>query len=314
MEPAAIAAAASPKNSTTGRTVRRLRSPLQSAMRVVRPAAVVAEHLGHPASTWLCERLWLTPMPRRPKLRPQEEALAREAVRLQVPVEGGHVAAWRWGQGERAVLLLHGWGGYAMQLSAFVRPLLERGLAVAAFDFPSHGASDGKRTDLPAMVRAMGEVAKALPPLEAIIAHSFGGVAAVLAASRGAPDVKRLAILAGPAHFHTAEERFKELTGLSTRTFDRMRRNIERRTGEPWERLQPMALVHALGKPGLLVQSDDDAELPITHAETLARLWPQARLDRRTGLGHFRLLRDPSVVADVVSFVAPPSGVGKAFP
>jgi len=118
-------------------------------------------------------------------------------------------------------------------------------------------------------------------------------------------QVQRLALLAGPAHFHTAEERFKQMTGLSTRTFDRMRRNIERRTGEQWERLQPMALVHALGKPGLIVQSDDDAELPITHAETLARLWPEARLDRRQGLGHFRLLRDPSVVADVVEFVAP---------
>ncbi|HYV50036.1 MAG TPA: alpha/beta fold hydrolase [Myxococcaceae bacterium] len=283
-------------------------------MAMVRPAAVVAERLGHPASTWLCERLWLTPMPRHPKLRPREEALAREAVHLQVPVEGGHVAAWRWGQGERAVLLLHGWGGYAMQLSAFVRPLVARGLTVAAFDFPSHGASDGKRTDLPAMARAMAAVAKALPPLEAIVAHSFGGVAAVLAVSRGAPDVKRLAILAGPAHFHTAEERFKQMTGLSSRTFDRMRRNIERRTGEQWERLQPMALVHALGKPGLVVQSDDDAELPITHAETLARLWPEARLDRRQGLGHFRLLRDPSVVEDVVAFVSPSSGEGKAVP
>lgn len=308
MEPATIAAAAEaapPTNSTTGRSSRRVRSPMQRAMAVVRPAAKVAERLGHPASTWLCERLWLTPMPRRPKLRPQEDALAREAVRLQVPVEGGRVAAWRWGRGERAVLLLHGWGGYAMQLSAFVRPLLERGLSVAAFDFPSHGASDGKRTDLPEMVRAMAEVTKVLPPLEAIVAHSFGGVAAVLAVSRGLPQVQRLAILAGPAHFHTAEERFKQMTGLSARTFDRMRRGLERRTGEQWDQLQPMALVHALGKPGLIVQSEDDAELPITHAETLARLWPEARLDRRQGLGHFRLLRDPSVVEDVVAFVAP---------
>src|SRR5205814_1941326 len=174
-------AAAPPENSTTGRSIqgraagrassrRRLRTPLEGAMAVVRPAARVAERLGHPASTWLCERLWLTPVPRRPRLRPHEQALSSEAVRLHVPVGRERVAGWRWGEGERAVLLLHGWGGYALQLSAFVRPLVERGLAVAAFDFPAHGESDGKRTDLPAIVRAMAAAVKALPPLAGIVA------------------------------------------------------------------------------------------------------------------------------------------------
>src|SRR5262245_861830 len=149
-----------PLNTTTGRPItsgrrQARRTPMQSAMRVIRPAVRVAEGLGLPASTWLCERLWLTPVPRRPRLRPSELALSREAVRLHVPVAGRTVAGWRWGEGERAVLLVHGWGGHALQLSAFVRPLVERGLAVAAFDFPSHGESEGKRTDLPAMIQAL---------------------------------------------------------------------------------------------------------------------------------------------------------------
>jgi pimeloyl-ACP methyl ester carboxylesterase len=279
---------------------------MQSAMAVVRPAAKVAEHLGHPASTWLCERLWLTPVPRRPRLRAPEQALAGEAIRLRVPLGNGEqVAGWRWGEGERAVLLLHGWGGYGLQLSSFVRPLQARGLVVAAFDFPSHGESDGKRTHLPAMVQAVAAVAKALPPLAGIVAHSFGAVAAVLAASRGTAPAERLALLAGPAHFHTAQERFCAMTGISSRTFERMRHGLERRTGERWEALEPMALVHALGRPGLIVQSEDDSELPIAHAETLSRLWPEAKLDVRQGLGHYRLLRDPSVVGKVVDFIAP---------
>lgn len=309
MEPVAHATAPN-QNSTTVRSImsstprRRPRMSQQGAMAMVRRAAQVTERLGHPVSTWLCERIWLTPVPRRLRLRPPEQALVREAIRFQVPVGGGHVSGWRWGEGARAALLLHGWGGYGLQLSTFVRPLLERGLAVAAFDFPSHGESDGKRTDLPAMVKALAAVAKALPPLAGVVAHSFGGVAAVLAASRGMP-AERLALLAGPAHFRTAEERFRAMTGISSGTFERMRHGIEQRTGESWEALEPMALVHRLGRPGLIVQSDDDTELPITHAETLARLWPEARLDRRQGLGHYRLLRDASVVEAVVDFVAP---------
>jgi hypothetical protein len=52
-----------------------------------------------------------------------------------------------------------------------------------------------------------------------------------------------------------------------------------------------------------VLQSDDDSELPITHAETLARLWPQARLSLREGLGHYRILRERSVVEETVGFL-----------
>lgn len=302
MEPTLAAS----ENSTTVRfeTVRRQpRTPMQNAMAVLRPAVRVMEQVGPPASTWLCERLFLTPVPRRPKLPERELAVARLAVRFQVELDGRTMAGWRWGAGERAVLLVHGWGGHALQLAAFVRPLLERGLSVAAFDFPSHGESEGKRTDLPEMIRALAAVGRELPRLVGMVAHSLGGAAAAVAASRQSPMVERLVLLAGPAHFRTAEERFCAMTGLSPQTFERMRLGIEKRTGEQWAQLEPMALVHRLGIPGLLFHSDDDGELPITHAETLARLWPRATLARRQGLGHYRLLRDPGVVEEAVRFL-----------
>jgi hypothetical protein len=39
-------------------------------------------------------------------------------------------------------------------------------------------------------------------------------------------------------------------------------------------------------------------------AERIVRLWPRATLVATTGLGHRRVLRDPSVIDRVVAFAA----------
>ena len=55
---------------------------------------------------------------------------------------------WRWGSRDApAVLLVHGWGGNAAQMRAFVFPLLSAGYRVIAgtdFDDRLHGGMSGE--------------------------------------------------------------------------------------------------------------------------------------------------------------------------
>jgi pimeloyl-ACP methyl ester carboxylesterase len=52
--------------------------------------------------------------------------------------KGRHIVTWRWGSVENpAVLLVHGWGGNAAQMRAFVFPLLSAGYRVIAYDRPA---------------------------------------------------------------------------------------------------------------------------------------------------------------------------------
>jgi hypothetical protein len=67
-------------------------------------------------------------------------AIWNEAAPFSVAVRGQPVRAWRWGSGP-AVLLVHGWGGRARQLAAFVSPLVHAGFSVVALDAPRAGAS-----------------------------------------------------------------------------------------------------------------------------------------------------------------------------
>src|SRR5688572_16505713 len=98
------------------------------------------------------------------------------------------IATWEWGwrDVERpAVILAHGWGGYAAQMRGFVAPLLEAGYRVVAFDQPAHGVSEGRTTSLLDFADVLAAVARRSGALQGIVAHSLGGAAAALALSRG---------------------------------------------------------------------------------------------------------------------------------
>src|SRR5262249_57381614 len=56
--------------------------------------------------------------------------------------DDGDLAVWHWGSGPR-VLLVHGWGGHAGRLSAFVEPLLEAGFGVLPLRAPAPRVSEG---------------------------------------------------------------------------------------------------------------------------------------------------------------------------
>ena len=64
--------------------------------------------------------------------------------RERILLRGSEVVAYRWGRGERAVLLLHGWQGRASQFAPLVRELVAEGFRVTSFDAPAHGASGGQ--------------------------------------------------------------------------------------------------------------------------------------------------------------------------
>ena len=56
---------------------------------------------------------------------------------------------------------------------------------------------------------------------------------------------------------------------------------------------------------GLIIHDENDQDVPIVNAEELAQHWPQAELVKTNGLGHRRILRDPSVIKKMLAFIEP---------
>jgi pimeloyl-ACP methyl ester carboxylesterase len=254
-------------------------------------------HLAPEASGRVARRLFMHPRHHR---RPErEEVLLRTGRDVKLP-DG--LRAWAWGAGP-TVLLVHGWEGRGAQLGAFVQPLVAAGYTVVALDGPAHGESSGEETNPLAFARALLTVGRHLGPLAGVVAHSFGASSTVIALSQGL-QVERLVLVAGPASLTGVLQRFGAFFSLPPAARDAFIRQVEERVGVPAADIQPAHLAASLRQPVLLVHDVEDVEVPFLDSDTMARVWPGARLLETRGLGHRRILRDPDVVARATQFLA----------
>jgi pimeloyl-ACP methyl ester carboxylesterase len=241
--------------------------------------------------------------PRRPA-RPAEPSTGIAGHRFTIEVAGQRLTAWDWGRGP-TVILTHGWSGHSGQMASFVGPLVRAGYYVVAFDHPAHGQSEGKRATYLDVAAALTAVARRVGPVHAVIGHSFGCTATILALTRGLA-VDRVVMIAPPAESPMFARAFGETIGLPAPRIDGMIDRIRAAVGGDLDALDARRLVSRLHVPALIIHDPADREVPFAHAQAIAAAWPGARLHRVEGLGHNRLLRDPAVVERTVQFVNEP--------
>ncbi len=300
-------------SSSTKRTVVRSKNAVRLTKVAVQAAYVVSEDLG----TSLAERLFTSP--RRHRRPDRERSVLASGWRFSIDValraphwRGQHrrVAAWRWGHGP-CVLLVHGWEGRGSQLGAFVEPLVRAGLSVVAFDAPGHGDSPGRRLYLSDLADCVVEVARAIGPLHAIIAHSYGAAAVLLAHHRGAIDATRNVMIAPNVLINDSVARFARAIALEDRDRAALESQLASHSGVALEALQLDQLVGQRDAALLVVHDRSDREVPFAHGQQLANAWRNAALLATDGLGHRRVLRDDQVIQETLAFVqhgvAPPA-------
>lgn len=249
--------------------------------------------------TRLAARLFFTPLP------------GKRAARRLAPPAGWSVERWpfeaasltvyrRAGAGAGArVLLVHGWAGHAQQLLPLAERLAGAGFEPVLLDFPAHGRSDGSRSTLPQFLRALEYAAARLGPLNALVAHSLGALAAAAALQRGLA-LRRLVLLAPSPPPQQVLGWFARGLGLDPAQQERMRAHIEAREGLLLDRFEPERLGPALALPTLLVHDRADRVAPFDLSRRLAALGRGVRLLPTDGLGHRRLLDDAAVGAAVL--------------
>ena len=290
-------------------------------LRLMRPLARLGESLAPGLTGRIAFRLFCTPP--RPKQGNHRAASVKSlAARLEagkplsVPFPCGSVAAHLFepAQSEErgtppCVILLHGWTGQAAVMAAFVQPLLDAGLRVVAFDLPAHGNSTGATLDLPTGVASLAAVARAVGPVEAIVAHSFGGSIALAALAGTLPAqprvvAKRLVLIAPPSSMQEVARWFAGRIGLGPRGLRALEARIHAVAGMPVTAFAGAAQLQRYGGPTLLLHCQDDREVPFAHAQALTDAGPFVRLEALSGLGHRRILTAPRVTARVADFVA----------
>ena len=259
----------------------------------------------------LAFHLFVRPLGRaRPK--PQERDLFAAARTGRLQVRGKDVVTYAWGDGRRPVLLVHGWSSRASRLTAFAEALLERGYSPVAFDAPGHGESPGRASNIVECREIIRQLHERHGDFDAVVAHSFGVLAALFALRDGVRATRFVGI-GGVGSFDLLIKGFQAGLGVDDRVLRCMRDHVERRLvpGEPgiWDRFGADRDSGELTARILLFHDEGDDMVPLVHSRRLARAHgDRARLVVTQGLGHRRILRDPEVVGEAVEFLAAPAG------
>src|ERR1700759_2592380 len=228
--------------------------------------------------------------------------------------DGHRVAGEEWGQGP-PIYLVHGWGGQRAHLAVFVKPLLEAGHRVVAFDLPSHNESDPGalapgRTTAIECADAIAAMIETHGPAHAVIAHSLGANATALAAAQGT-HVGRLVFLAPMGDFPLYLDLFAARHNFGRRILKGLHRRLEKRINMPLEETNMTRIGRRANYPPLLLIHDpDDPDSPYAASERLAKSWPGAQFVTTRGLGrlaHYRILRHTPAIRAGVDFIGPPA-------
>jgi pimeloyl-ACP methyl ester carboxylesterase len=240
---------------------------------------------------------WLFCFPRRLSHHdvPMVPADARERV---VSSGSKRVTAWTWGEGPR-VLFAHGWEGTARDMVPIASALVQHGRSVTVFDMPAHGRSTGRTTTLIEMAQAVSDVARATGAPDAVVGHSLGAAAAVLALRDGL-SASSAALLAPVAQPWLFVRRLADMLAFSETRFDGLVAAIERRAGVGIQDIDGADAVRSLDARALILHDPADRQVPFSQAEALASAWAGSTLHRATGMGHRRVLYDAGSIQLVV--------------
>ena len=283
---------------------------------LIATAIAIAALAGSLLLSWLFARTWCRPGRTKSTHEPADYDLLGEDVAFPshtAELKGWFVSAPRPRAGEPAVVLVHGWSQNAGTMLPVARQFHQAGVSALLFDARGHGESpdDGPITMLKfaqdiiaavAYLRTRSDVDK---DRIAVVGHSIGGSATLLAASMepAIGAVATFAAFADPVtltrrtlrHFHIPRWPFLGLASFF----------IERWLGRPMHSIAPLHRIAEIQVPLLLVHGEQDRF--VTPGD-LRKLYGAAnKRSTRTllvpGRRHMDVIEDLQYTANVPAFI-----------
>lgn len=278
-------------------------------IKLIRIVFQTLERLAPPISNrlalWFFFRPIKVPRPRR------ERPALETAKRTRRPLTGfykrppleQYYETYEWGEGP-PVLLVHGWGGRGSQFHQLVSALVEAGYKAVTFDAPAHGDSPGSRTNLLEFGEILRDLSQLHGEFQGIVAHSFGAVASARALVLDQLPARRLAIIGAPANMDFIFAGFSSQIQITERSLHSIKAFLTKLATRDLEEFSLVTHLPALKQPLLIVHDKDDRSVEVVQSQVVAEVRPDAARLTTSGLGHNRILSDPTVIEQVLDFVA----------
>ncbi|MCC6259723.1 MAG: alpha/beta hydrolase [Anaerolineales bacterium] len=244
--------------------------------------------------------------PNKYEVKPSDEEILKSGNNFRLKHEALELAVSAWGdESNPKVLLMHGWGGARAQMTGFVKPLLNAGYFVVAYDQPAHGESDGKQTNILEIAPTLAVLSNHFGKFDFIIAHSLGTLITSYAlVNQIIPSPSKLAYFGAFNRLLDSLPRFQALAQLSDETMRGLEDMLfENHSKDLLESITNAKLAQQIHIPALMFHDKSDNVTPVDDSRAIAKAWKNARYVETDGLGHRGALQSKEIHEQVIKFL-----------
>jgi pimeloyl-ACP methyl ester carboxylesterase len=242
---------------------------------------------------WIAPRLaakkgfFLFCRPIRRPVKPHHLEFLNTSEKFTVEYAGKKVQGYRWGTGERKILLLHGWESHSYWWKSVVTSLSKEQFTIYSIDAPGHGLSEGNYINIPHYSGLIEQLVLVYGPIHAILGHSLGAFSSVYTMHR-APHlaVSKMVVMASPGEVKEFVAYYQHVLGLSTRAMNAINNYFVEKLGHGPDYFSLKEFASTLKLSGLIIHDTEDKDAPYAYAMAAHQNWKNSEMVTTTGLGH----------------------------
>lgn len=250
----------------------------------------------------LAFELFCTPQVRNKKKLPPIFERA-EKIRFQFNEE--KIVGYRWNHPQpNKALIIHGFESSVVNFDRYIRPLEKQGFEVLAFDAPAHGRSSGKQINAIIYRDFLIKICETYGPMQAYMAHSFGGLSLCLALEE-LPHMHgdRVVLIAPATETTTAIDQFFRFLHLDGEVRKEFEKKIEDFRGHPSSWYSIKRAINNIKAQILWFHDEEDQTTPLSDALKVKDMTlPNVEFVITKGLGHRRIYRENKVSRRIIEF------------
>jgi len=236
---------------------------------------------------------------------PEREAMMYKSAikeRLKIKSINKEIQVYKYGYSKKKVLVLHGWAGRGTQLFTISDKLLENRYMVISIDGPSHGYSEGKRTNLTEFVETIKVIQDTYGPFEIAIGHSFGGMV-LLKSTADFLKINKLVVIGTGNDVRQVIYDLATKLKLKMAVAEYVLNKLAKQFKSNLETVSSAVSAKKIDIPTLVIHDTDDKEVSVSCAYEIRQNLSKGTLLITHGLGHQRILKDDTVQNRIIEFL-----------
>jgi len=232
--------------------------------------------------------------------------LFNRAEKLQFSCDNKKVTGYRWNHPQqKKFLIVHGFQSGARKFENYITPMINKGYEVLAFDAYAHGDSEGTQINVLQYKKLIEEVNRRYGPMDAFMAHSFGGLAVSLALE-DIPHTRqtKLVLIAPATETNSAVDLLFEYLRLGHDLRKEFEDLIVAIGGKTVEWLSITRAIKNIQASILWIHDEDDDITPLKDVKPLMSAgFPNIEFMITKGWGHRRIYHEQKVLNAITAFL-----------